>query len=149
MSALCNDCGFDTKPWPPRRRTQEPLNTPFDFELKRHRRLKKRLVGRCHELTYDVIRWRDDCWLVQGFVPYCGLMMEHSWVQHKRTKLIYDPTIKWIGEPNEYSGEVVARYTRRQAFKLVSAHGFCGYWPADVGLSWSQAQQRRAEQEEL
>jgi hypothetical protein len=131
------------------------MTTPFDFELKRHRRLR-RLEGRCYELTYDVIRWRDDCWLVQGFVPYRGgvpypdgVMMEHSWVQHKRTKLIYDPTTKWIGKPSEYRCRVVARYTRRQALNLISAHGFCGYWPADVGLSWSQAQQRRAEQEGL
>jgi hypothetical protein len=125
------------------------MTTPFDRELKRHGRLK-RLEGRCHELAHDVALWRDDCWLVQGFVPYCGgpAMMEHSWVQHKRTKLIYDPTIKWIGAPDEYPGEVVARYTRRQTSKLMCTNGFYGYWPADVGLSRMQAV-RRSEREGL
>jgi hypothetical protein len=114
-------------------------NSGFEQEIKRHRRFK-RLHGRCHELCGRIILDRPDCWLVQGFVPLLGdLQMEHSWIQHKRTKLIFDPTENRVFRSSDYPGRAVSRYTRRQAAKLMVNAGYFGYWPRDVGVGREQA----------
>jgi hypothetical protein len=115
---------------------------PFAEEIKRLRRFKT-LHKRCHELCCRIVLEgeRDDVWLVQGYTVFeTGLGVRHSWLVHKRTGLIFDPTKNQVFRPEDYRAIPLRKFTRRQVLDAVRANGCAAGWFCGDPLSREQLQ---------